>query len=394
MIPSLLPTYSRAPLRFVRGNGSWLETEDGRRFVDLGAGIAVNVLGHAAPELVSALTEQAGKLWHVSNLYDIPLQQKLADRLVELTFADTVFLTNSGTESCELAVKMARRYWHEKGTPERNVILTFEGAFHGRSSAGIAASGGEKMVGGFAPILQGFRKLGFGDLAAVEAEIRKADVAALLIEPIQGEAGIRPVPEEDLKRLRTLCDETGVLLILDEVQSGVGRTGRLFAHELAGITPDIMMVAKGIGGGFPLGGVLATAEAASGMTLGTHGTTYGGNPLACSVALAVLEKVGEPAFLDAVAAKGEALTKRLEALVEAHPGVFQAVRGPGLMIGLVCTVPNTEVVAACYDAGVIVIPAGNNVVRLLPALNIGEDDIAEGLARIDAAAKRIEENAA
>ncbi|MDT0682761.1 aspartate aminotransferase family protein [Roseicyclus sp. F158] len=394
MIPSLLPTYSRAPLRFVRGHGSWLETEDGRRFVDLGAGIAVNILGHAAPELVSALTDQAGKLWHVSNLYDIPLQQKLADRLVELTFADTVFLTNSGTESCELAVKMARKYWHEKGTPERNVILTFEGAFHGRSSAGIAASGGEKMVGGFAPILEGFRKLGFGDLDALETEIRKADVAALLIEPVQGEAGIRPVPEEDLKRLRALCDETGVLLILDEVQSGVGRTGRLFAHELAGITPDIMMVAKGIGGGFPLGGVLATAEAASGMTLGTHGTTYGGNPLACSVALAVLDKVGEPAFLDAVAAKGEALTKRLEALVEAHPGVFTAVRGPGLMIGLVCTVPNTEVVAACYDTGVIVIPAGNNVVRLLPALNIGEDDLAEGLARIDAAAKRIEENAA
>lgn len=275
MIPSVLPTYNRAPLHFVKGEGSWLIEADGRRFLDMGAGIAVNALGHAHPALVDALTEQAGALWHTSNLYHIPQQQTLADKLVAATFADTVFFTNSGTESCELSVKMARKYFFEKGQPERVEILTFEGSFHGRSSAGIAAAGSEKMTHGFGPLLPGFKHLPFGDHDALTAAIDDK-TAAILVEPIQGEGGIRPLPDVCLKGLRDLCDEHSLLLILDEVQCGVGRTGKLFAHEWAGIEPDIMMVAKGIGGGFPLGAVLAKAEAASGMTAGTHGSTYGG----------------------------------------------------------------------------------------------------------------------
>ncbi|HSG57498.1 MAG TPA: aspartate aminotransferase family protein, partial [Paracoccaceae bacterium] len=305
MIPSILPTYNRAALKFVKGEGSWMVEADGRRFLDMGAGIAVNVLGHAHPALVSALTEQAGKLWHVSNLYQIPQQQALADKLVETTFADTVFFTNSGTESCELAVKMARKYWYDKGQPERTDIVTFNGSFHGRSSAGIAAAGSEKMVKGFAPLLPGFVHLDWGDHDALHAAITER-TAAILIEPIQGEGGIRPLPDQCLKGLRALCDQTGTLLILDEVQCGMGRTGRLFAHEWAGVTPDIMMVAKGIGGGFPLGAVLATEDAASGMTAGTHGSTYGGNPLACAVGLAVMEIVADPAFLEGVRARAGA----------------------------------------------------------------------------------------
>ena len=287
MIPSVLPTYNRAPLQFVKGEGSWLIEADGRRFLDLGAGIAVNALGHAHPALVQALTDQAQTLWHVSNLYEIPQQQQLADQLVDNSFADTVFFTNSGTESCELAVKMARKYWYDKGQPEKVEIITFDGAFHGRSSAGIAAAGTEKMTKGFGPLLPGFVHLTFGDMDGLTDAITDK-TAAILIEPVQGEGGIRPVPDAEMKALRQICDDAGILLILDEVQCGVGRTGKLFAHEWAGITPDIMMVAKGIGGGFPLGAVLATEEAASGMTAGTHGSTYGGNPLACAVGSAVM----------------------------------------------------------------------------------------------------------
>jgi len=254
MIPSVLPTYSRAPLSFVKGEGSWLIEQDGRRFLDLGAGIAVNALGHAHPALVAALTEQAGQLWHTSNLYEIPQQQELADRLVALSFADTVFFTNSGTEACELAVKMARKYFYDKGQPDRTEIITFSGSFHGRSSAGIAAAGSEKMTKGFGPLLPGFKHIEFGDMEALGAAITDT-TAAIMIEPVQGEGGIRPVPDADLKQMRALCETHGLLLIFDEVQCGVGRTGKMFAHEWAGVTPDIMMVAKGIGGGFPLGAV-------------------------------------------------------------------------------------------------------------------------------------------
>ena len=386
MIPAVLPTYSRAPLTFVKGEGSWLIEADGRRFLDMGAGIAVNVLGHANPALVTALTDQASALWHTSNLYHIPQQETLAERLVEATFADTVFFTNSGTESCELAVKMVRKYWSDKGEPERHKIIAFTGSFHGRSSAGIAAAGSEKMTAGFGPLLPGFIHLAVGDHDALEAAMRAPDVAGVLMEPVQGEGGIIPIPDACLKGLRDLCDETGVLMMLDEVQCGMGRTGKLFAHEWAGVTPDIMMVAKGIGGGFPLGAVLATENAASGMTAGTHGSTYGGNPLGCAVGNAVMETVADDAFLAEVNRKAALLRQGLEALVATHPSVFETVRGAGLMIGLKCAVPNMDVVNAAYAAELIVIPGGDNVVRLLPALNLTDADISEALTRLEATA--------
>lgn len=389
MIPSVLPTYNRAPLTFVKGEGSWLIEEDGRRFLDLGAGIAVNALGHAHPALVEALTDQAGKLWHTSNLYHIPQQQALADRLVATTFADTVFFTNSGTESCELAVKMARRHFSEKGQPERIGIIAFEGAFHGRSHAAIAAAGSDKMTRGFGPLLPGFRHVAWGDDEGLRAAISDA-TAAILIEPVQGEGGIRPLPDRELKALRDLCDEHGLLLILDEVQCGMGRTGRLFAHEWAGIAPDIMMVAKGIGGGFPLGAVLASEAAAAAMTAGTHGSTYGGNPLACAVGCRVMDIVAEPAFLAEVGRKAGHLRQKLEGLVAAHPGIFEEVRGCGLMLGLKCKAPNADVVAAGYDALIATVPAAENVVRLLPPLTISDDEISEAVTRLDAAASQVE----
>ncbi|WP_170446870.1 aspartate aminotransferase family protein [Ruegeria arenilitoris] len=389
MIPSVLPTYNRAPLTFVKGEGAWLTEADGRRFLDLGAGIAVNALGHAHPALVNALTDQAHALWHVSNLYQIPQQQALADKLVDLTFADTVFFTNSGTESCELAVKMARKHFYDKGQPEKVEIITFEGSFHGRSSAGIAAAGSEKMTKGFGPLLPGFVHVAFGDLDGVTNAISDK-TAAIMIEPIQGEGGIRPVPDVELKALRQICDDNGLLLILDEVQCGVGRTGKLFAHEWAGITPDIMMVAKGIGGGFPLGAVLATEAAASGMTAGTHGSTYGGNPLGCAVGCAVLDHVATPAFLDGVNRKAGLLRQKLEGIVADHPDVFEEVRGSGLMLGLKCKAPNTDVVAAGYDNEVITVPAADNVIRLLPPLTLTEDDIAQAQIRLEKTARQVQ----
>ncbi|MCM2561512.1 aspartate aminotransferase family protein [Lutimaribacter sp. EGI FJ00015] len=385
MIPSILPTYSRAPLEFTKGEGSWLMTADGRRFLDLGAGIAVNALGHAHPALVKALTDQAGKLWHVSNLYQIPQQQALADKLVDATFADTVFFTNSGTESCELAVKMARKFWYEKGDPDRVEIITFSGAFHGRSTAAIAAAGSEKMTKGFGPLMPGFTHLDWGDHDALRAALTDR-TAAVLIEPVQGEGGIRALPDQCLKGLRELCDETGALLILDEVQCGMGRTGKLFAHEWAGVTPDIMMVAKGIGGGFPLGAVLATEQAASGMTAGTHGSTYGGNPLACAVGCAVMDHVADPGFLAHVNQVAGQLRQGLEGLIASHPDVFEEVRGAGLMLGIKCKAPNADIVQAGYDAQVITVPAADNVIRLLPPLTLSADEVTEALARLDRAA--------
>jgi acetylornithine/N-succinyldiaminopimelate aminotransferase len=385
MISSVLPTYSRAALQFVKGEGPWLTEADGRRFLDMGAGIAVNVLGHAHPALVKALTDQAQNLWHVSNLYNIPQQQALADKLVAATFADTVFFTNSGTEACELAVKMARKYWYEKGEPERVEIITFDGSFHGRSSAGIAAAGSEKMIKGFGPILPGFVHLPWNDHDALEHAITDK-TAAILIEPVQGEGGIRPLPPQCLKGLRDLCDKHGILLILDEVQCGMGRTGKLFAHEWAGITPDIMMSAKGIGGGFPLVAVLATEDAASGMTAGTHGSTYGGNPLGCAVGCAVMDVVNTTEFLDAVNETAARFKQGIESLIDAHPMVFDSYRGKGLMIGIKCKVTNLDVVKAGYEHGLLTVPAGDNVIRLLPPLNITHADISATLEKLDQAA--------
>ncbi|MCZ0964012.1 aspartate aminotransferase family protein [Paracoccus benzoatiresistens] len=384
MISHVLPTYNRAPIAFEKGEGSWAIATDGSRYLDLGSGIAVNVLGHANPDLVAALTEQAGKIWHVSNLYQIPQQERLADLLVEHTFADTAFITNSGTEAAELAIKMVRKYWFDQGQ-DRTEILTFEGAFHGRSTGAIAAAGSEKMVKGFGPLMPGFRQLPWGDMAALRSAISDR-TAAVMIEPVQGEGGIRPLPDADLQEIRALCDKYDALLVLDEVQCGMGRTGRLFAHEYTGITPDIMMVAKGIGGGFPLGAVLATEEAAAGMVAGTHGSTYGGNPLACAVGARVMEIVATDAFLAEVNRKAALFRQRLEGLVAAHPDVFESVRGQGLMLGLKCKVAPTDVVKAGYAQHLLTVPAADNTLRLLPPLNIQDDEIAEAVARLDKAA--------
>ena len=389
MIDAVLPTYNRAPIAFDRGEGAWAIATDGTRYLDLGAGIAVNALGHANPELVAALTAQAGRIWHVSNLYQIPEQQRLAEMLVDKTFADTVFVTNSGTEAAELAIKMVRKYWHANGQPERIEILTFEGAFHGRSTGAIAAAGSEKMTAGYGPLMPGFRVLPWGDMAVLEAAM-SGSTAAVMLEPVQGEGGIRVLPDEALRRIRELCDKTGALLVLDEVQSGMGRTGRLFAHEWAGITPDIMMVAKGIGGGFPLGAVLATEAAAAGMVAGSHGSTYGGNPLACAVGARVMEIVADEVFLAEVARKAALLRQRLEGLVAAHPEVFDKVRGVGLLLGLRCRVAPSELVSAAYAEHLLTVPAADNVVRLLPPLNITDEEIAEAVARLDRAAARLE----
>lgn len=392
MIASVLPTYARADLAFVKGEGCWLEDQSGRRFLDMGGGIAVTALGHCHPALVEALSAQAGQLWHTSNLYQIPNQQELADQLVDHSFADTVFFTNSGTESMECAVKMARKYFSHIGQPDRVNVLTFEGSFHGRSLGMISAAGAAKLVDGFGPMLPGFVHLPFGDLEAVKAAI-DAQTAAILIEPVQGEGGIRPVPDKMLRDLRQLCDDHGIFLIFDEIQCGVGRTGKLFAHDWAGVAPDIMAVAKGIGGGFPLGACLATENAASGMTAGTHGSTYGGNPLACAVGRKVMDIVADPDFLKEVSRKSGLLRQKLEGLVAAHPKVFEEVRGSGLMLGLKCNAVNVDVVKAGYGAHVLTVPAGDNVIRLLPPLTISDDEINEAVARLDAAATALEADA-
>ena len=393
MIPAVLPTYNRAPLTFTEGRGAWLTEAGGARYLDCAAGIAVNALGHAHPDLVAALTEQAGRLWHLSNLYRIPEQERLAALLVDKTFADTVFFTNSGTETAELAVKMVRKYWHAAGRPERQTILTFEGAFHGRSMAAISAAGSEKMTAGFAPLLPGFRTLPFGDHDALTAALDDT-VAAVLVEPVQGEGGIRPLPDACLKGLRAACDAVGALLVFDEVQCGMGRTGRLFAHEWAGVTPDIMMVAKGIGGGFPLGALLASERAAAPMTAGSHGSTYGGNPLGCAVGARVMEIIADEAFLADVRRRSGLFRQALEGLVASHPDVFEGVRGAGLMLGLRCRVAPADVVAAGYAQHILTVPAADNVVRILPPLTITEAEIAEAVARLDAAARTLAAQAA
>ena len=389
MFPSLLPTYNRADVAFVRGEGPYLFAEDGQRYLDFGAGIAVNAFGHAHPKLVAALTEQAGKLWHTSNLYRVPGQESLAKRLVEITFADTVFFTNSGVEACELAFKMARRYQYVSGHPERFRIITFQGAFHGRTLAAIAAGGNAKYLEGFGPTTEGFDPLPPGDLNSVKAAITPA-TAAIMIEPIQGEGGIRVMAPEFLRGLRELCDKHGLLLIFDEVATGIGRTGKLFAYEWLGITPDIMPIAKAIGGGYPLGACLATAEAAKGMTPGTHGTTYGGNPLGMAVGNAVLDLALAPDFLPHIEAIGNYLGQQLVGLLAEHPTVIEEVRGQGLMLGLKLRVPNTEFVAAARKQGLLLVGASDNVVRLLPPLIIEEAQVREAMAMLSAAAKSFE----
>lgn len=389
---ALYETFVRAPLIFDHGEGSWLVTDRGECYLDFAAGIAVNSLGHSHPHLVGALTEQAAKLWHVSNLYEIPAQTRLGERLVEASFADRVFFTNSGAEALECAIKTARRYQFVEGRPERYRIITFEGAFHGRTLATIAAGGQKKYLEGFGPKVDGFDQVPFNDLDAAEKAIGP-ETAAILLEPVQGEGGIRDFPLQSLKRLRQLCDEHGLLLIFDEVQCGVGRTGKLFAHEWAGVAPDLMAIAKGIGGGFPMGACLATAEAAKGMTAGVHGTTFGGNPLAMAVGNAVLDVVLEPGFLDEVQRKALLFRQGLAAIADEYPGVIESVRGSGLMLGLKCAVSNTELNAALRQQHLLAVPAGDNVIRLLPPLTVTDEEIREGLERIRAGAKHVAETA-
>ncbi len=388
MISPVLPTYARIPLSFDRGEGAYLYTQEGEAYLDFGSGIAVNALGHAHPHLVKVLGEQASKLWHTSNLFNIPGQERLAKRLVEATFADTVFFTNSGGEAMECSIKMARKYHAFGGQPERYRIITFEGAFHGRTLATLAAGGQQKYLDGFGPKVDGFDQVPFGDLDAVKAVIGD-ETAGILIEPIMGEGGIKLVEASFLRALRKLCDEHGLLLLLDEIQCGLGRTGKLYAHEWANITPDILATAKGLGGGFPVGGCLATEEAARGMTAGSHGSTFGGNPLAMAVGNGVLDIVLAPGFLQQVEDNAIILRQSLARLCDEFPDVIEEIRGSGLMMGVKCKVPNSDFSAACLAEKLVVIGAGENVVRILPPLISDADILKEGIARIERACLNI-----
>lgn len=386
--PAVMGTYARQNIVFAKGEGAWLETEAGERYLDFGSGIAVNALGHAHPRLIAALTEQAGKLWHTSNLYRVSGQEKLAARLVAATFADKVFFCNSGAEACEGAIKAARRYHYVAGRSERWRIITCVGSFHGRTLATLAAAGNPKYLEGFGPEAPGFDHVEYGDLDAVKAAIGP-ETAAVLVEPVQGEGGVRVASADYLQGLRALCDEAGILLVLDEVQTGVGRSGKLFSHEWAGITPDIMAVAKGIGGGFPLGAVLATEAAASGLTPGSHGSTFGGNPLATAVGEAVIDVVLEPGFLEGVQQKALRLRQGLARLQDQFPGLVTEVRGQGLLSGIKVSVVPSDVVAAALAEGLLLVGAGDNVVRVLPPLVIADHEISEGIERLSRALARI-----
>ena len=386
-ITPLMPVYPRCDVRPVRGEGVYLISEDGRRFLDFASGIAVNALGHSHPGLIGAISKQAETLMHVSNMYGSPQGEHFAQRLVDSTFADTVFFTNSGAEAVECAIKTARRYHFANGNPQRHDLITFSMAFHGRTIGTISATNQAKLRDGFDPLLPGFKYAEFNDLEGALALIDE-HTAGFLVEPIQGEGGIRPATDEFLHGLRKACDEHGLLLVLDEVQAGYGRTGKLFAHELYGITPDIMAAAKGIGGGFPLGACLATEEAAKGMVFGTHGSTYGGNPLAMAAGEAVLDVILEPGFLDHVTEMGERLRSSLEQLIPNHDELFESVRGVGLMQGLKLKHPSRDFVAHLRDHhGLLTVAAGDNTVRLLPPLIVEEQHIAEAIEKLSEGAR-------
>ena len=392
MISALLPNYARADLAFERGEGAWLWTVDGRRFLDFGSGIATASLGHGHPHLAKAIAEQAAKVMHVSNLYRIPQAEKLAQRLVDNTFADSVFFCNSGAEANEGMIKMMRRAMYDAGKPERFRFIVFEGAFHGRTLATLAATGNAKYLEGFGPVVEGFDQVPFNNMNAVRDKIGPA-TAGIIVEPIQGEGGVRPADMQFLRDLRAVCDEYGLILGFDEVQSGMGRTGKLFAYEWAGITPDVMSAAKGIGGGFPLGAVLAKEQYAKALKPGTHGTTFGGNPLACAAGNAVLDVMLAPGFLEGVQRKGNKLRTELEKIVREFPQVFEDARGMGLLQGMKCVLPQGEVQAACIAEGLMAITAGDNVLRLAPPLVLTDSDLDEAVAMLRRAARRVSPSA-
>jgi acetylornithine/N-succinyldiaminopimelate aminotransferase len=383
-----MATFARVDLAFERGEGVWLVTKDGDRYLDFTSGVAVNALGHAHPHLVSALTGQAQKLWHVSNLYEIPEAECVAQRLCEASFADVVFFCNSGAEAVEGAIKTARKHQAVSGRPERYRIITFEGAFHGRTLATIAAGGQKKYLDGFGPPVEGFDQVVLDDLAAVKGAIGD-QTAAIMIEPLMGEGGVRTVAPSFLKALRNLCDQNGLTLIFDEVQTGMGRTGELFAYQRTGVSPDIMALAKALGGGFPVGAVLATSEAAKGMTAGTHGSTFGGNPLAMSAANATLDVMLAPGFFDHVKRISILFKQRLAEIKDRYPSLIAEVRGEGLLIGLRAVIPAGDLVNAIRGENMLTVAAGDNVVRLLPPLIVSAQEITEGVARLDRACARL-----
>ena len=390
MIPALMPTYNRADLAFERGEGARLWTADGRRFLDFGAGIATASVGHAHPHLVQAIAEQAGRVMHTSNLYRIPQAERLAARLVETSFADSVFFCNSGAEANEGMIKAVRKYHAENGHPERFVTICFEGAFHGRTLATLAATGNEKYLAGFGPPVEGFRHIPFGNMNALRDAI-DGSTAAVLIEPIQGEGGVRPAGLDFLRQIRAACDEFGVLLALDEVQTGMGRSGKLWAHQWAGIEPDVMSSAKGIGGGFPLGAILAKEKVAQYLKPGTHGSTYGGNPLACAAGNAVLDILLAPGFLDGVDRVARHLWRGLQGLAQRHPTVIEGIQGAGLLLGIKLRpeVSNGEAQNAAVAEGLLTVAAGMNVLRLAPPLIITEAEAEEAVGLLDRAMRRI-----
>ena len=382
MISSVMPTYARADLAFERGEGAYIWSTQGQRYLDFGSGVAVTALGHCHPKLVAALQAQAAQLWHCSNLYQVPGQDAVSRRLVEHSFADTVFFCNSGAEANECAIKMARKFHHDSGAPERHRIICATGAFHGRTLATLAAGGQEKHLHGFAPVVEGFDHVPYGNLNALRDAIGP-NTAAIMVETILGEGGVIPGDPDYLRRLRATADEFGLLLIFDEVQTGMGRTGTLFSHQQSGVTPDIMSLAKGLGGGFPVGACAATERAAKGMTAGTHGSTFGGNPLAMSAAQAVLDVMLEPGFLEGVRHRAQLLRQGLETVCARHPKVIAEVRGTGMMLGLKCVIPNTELQAKLREHGLLTVGAGDNVVRLLPPLIIGQAEIDLGLSILE-----------
>ena len=392
MIPAVMPTYARVDVAFERGEGAYLFDQNGRRYLDFGAGIAVVSLGHCHPRIVEALREQAGKIWHTSNLYRIPGQERLAQRLVDHSFADSVFFCNSGAEAMECGLKMIRKYHDETGNPERYRVVACTNAFHGRTLATIAAAGQEKLLKGFGPAVDGFDHVAFENLNEMRAAITE-ETAAILVEPVQGEGGMRPASPEYLRGLRETADEYGLLLMFDEVQCGVGRTGKLFAHEWAGVEPDILAAAKGLGGGFPVGACLANERAAAVMGAGSHGSTFGGNPLAMAVAGGVLDIILADGFLDRVQAIAKAFRDRLETIAKAHPKVLSEVRGKGLMLGLKCVVENTALSAKLFENGLVTVVAGDNVVRIVPPLIIDESHVDEAAGIIEAACVELTEGA-